>query len=79
MREASSDPIIYRDVCIAINVERAGDRVFGHADLYAAKEFKGRISLGSTRTRPREVRERLRCLAKAKVDVWTTVGAAARH
>ncbi len=79
MREASSDPIIYRDVSIAINVERAGDRVFGHADLFAANEFKGRISLGSVRTRPREVREKLRRLAKAKVDVWTTVEAAARH
>ena len=79
MREALSDPIIYRDVSISIKVERAGKRVFGHADLFAADEFKGRISLGSARTRARDVRERLRCLAKAKVDVWSAVEAAARH
>lgn len=79
MRETYSDPIIYRDVSIAINVKRAGNRVFGHADLFAANEFKGRISLGSSRKPPRDVRERLRCLAKAKVDVWTTVEAAARY
>ncbi|WP_431275895.1 hypothetical protein ACQ858_06295 [Variovorax ureilyticus] len=79
MRDACSDPIIYRDFSIAINVERAGDRVFGHADLFAANELKGRISLGSATKRPREVREKLRCLAKAKVDVWATVEAASRH
>ena len=69
----SSDPIIYRDVSIAIKVEKDGDRVFGHADLFRKNEFKGRISLGSTRRRSREVRDKLRHLAKAKVDVWATV------
>ncbi|MDR6859583.1 hypothetical protein [Variovorax guangxiensis] len=79
MRQASSDAIVYRDVSIAINVQRAGDRVFGHADLVKKNEFKGRISLGSVRNRSREVRDRLRMLAKAKVDVWATVESASMH
>ena len=79
MRQTSSDPIVYRDVAIAIKVQRAGARVFGHADLFEKNEFKGRISLGSARRRSKEVRDRLRILAKAKVDVWATVGSAAIH
>ncbi|OUM02729.1 hypothetical protein [Variovorax sp. JS1663] len=79
MQHASSDPIVYRDVSIAIKVQREGDRIFGHADLFAKNEFKGRISLGSARSRSRQVRDRLRILAKAKVDVWTTVESAAAH
>jgi hypothetical protein len=76
---AASDPIVYRDVSIAINVEKAGGHVFGHADLFKKSEFKGRISIGSARSRPREVRERLRCLAKARVDVWATLESEAVH
>ena len=71
--KATSDPILYRDVAIAIQVEGAEGRVFGHADLFKNDQFKGRISLGSVRRRARDVRDRLRCLAKAKVDVWATV------
>lgn len=71
--KATSEPIVYRDVAIAIKVEKAGAHVFGHADLFKKDQFKGRISLGSARARSKEVRDRLRCLAKAKVDVWTTV------
>jgi len=70
----ASDPIVYRDVSIAIKIERDRGRVFGHADLFAKNEFRGRISLGSTRGRSKEVRDKLRRLAKAKVDVWATVG-----
>ena len=77
MKCASSDPIVYRDVSIAIKVQRAGGRIFGHADLFAKNEFKCRISLGSARSHSRQVRDRLRILAKAKVDVWTTVESAA--
>ena len=75
--QPSSDAIIYRDVAIAIKVQRAGGHVFGHADLVKKNEFKGRISLGSVRSRSREVRDRLRILAKAKVDVWATIESAA--
>jgi hypothetical protein len=77
MRQASLDAILYRDDAIAINVQRAGGRIFGHADLIKKNEFKGRISLGSARSRSREVRDRLRILAKAKVDVWATLESAA--
>jgi hypothetical protein len=79
MRQLSSDPIVYRDVSISIKVERAGGRTFGHADLFRKNEFKGRISLGSVRRRTSDVRDRLRRLAKAKVDVWATVESAAVH
>lgn len=79
MRQASSDAMVYRGVAIGINVQRAGGRFFGHADLIKKNEFKGRISLGSARSRSREVRDRLRILAKAKVDVWATVESAAVH
>lgn len=80
MRHASSsDCIDYGDVRIAIKLERSRDRVFGHADLFKADEFKGRISLGSNRARADVVRERLRCLAKAKVDVWKTVASVTAH
>lgn len=79
MRRASSDPIVYRDVSIAIKVQKAGGRVFGHADLFAKDEFKGRISLGSARRRAKEVRDRLRILAKAKVDVWAIAQSASVH
>jgi BMFP domain-containing protein YqiC len=79
MRQASTDAIVYRDVDIAIKVQKTGNGVFGHADLVRRNEFKGRISLGSVRSRSREVRDRLRMLAKAKVDVWTTVESATVH
>ncbi|WHZ11740.1 MAG: hypothetical protein OJF60_002179 [Burkholderiaceae bacterium] len=79
MQSTSSDAVIYRGVSIAIKVQRAGARVFGHADLFEKDEFKGRISLGSNRHRSRDVRDRLRVLAKAKVDLWATIGAAAIH
>jgi hypothetical protein len=76
---SSSDAIVYRDVDIAIKVQRAGGHVIGHADLVKKNEFKGRISLGSGRSRSREVRDRLRMLAKAKVDVWATIESATVH
>lgn len=78
MRETSSKPIVYRDVSISINVEKDGRHVYGHADLFTKNGFKGRICLGKAGGRTREVRDKLRCLAKAKakVDVWATVASA---
>ncbi|RST47884.1 hypothetical protein [Variovorax sp. MHTC-1] len=79
MQEASSRPFEYRGISISIKVDSAADSVFGHADLFANDEFKARLSLGSARSRPDEVRDRLRCLAKAKVDVWATCRSAMAH
>ncbi|CAN7381025.1 hypothetical protein [Variovorax sp. LjRoot178] len=79
MREAPTNPIVYRGVSISIKVDKAGDRVFGHADLFADNEFKARLSIGSARSRPKEVRDKLRCLAKSKVDVWAIAGSATVH
>jgi hypothetical protein len=79
MQEASSRPFEYRGVSISISVDSAADSVFGHADLFANDEFKARLLLGSASSRPEEVCDRLRCLAKAKVDLWATVGSAMVH
>lgn len=76
MQADCSDAFEYRGVSISIKVDRAVDRVFGHADLFADKQFKARLSLGSGRSAPSEMRNRLRCLAKAKVDAWAAVSAA---
>lgn len=62
----------YRGVCVNLQIERARGLVFGHADLLAGGEFMNRVSLGSGRS-PDEVRERLRCLAKAKIDLAEVV------
>jgi hypothetical protein len=64
---------------ISINVEKDGGHVFGHADLFTKNGFKGRICVGKAGGRTREVRDKLRCLAKAKVDVWATLGSATVH
>ncbi len=74
MRSRTPNPIPYRGFDILIQVDRAGDRIFGHADVFANDEFKARLSVGSTRRRTREIRDRLRCLAKSKVDVWSLAG-----
>ena len=79
MRAETVSPIMYRGVSIAIKVDEAGDRVFGHADLFANNEFKARLALGSERSRSEEVRDRLRCLAKSKVDVWALTESDAVH
>ncbi|RZL93396.1 MAG: hypothetical protein EOP82_07435 [Variovorax sp.] len=72
MLEDVPTPIVYRGVSISLSIEvdPAGGSVFGHADLFANNEFKGRLALGSARCRPEEIRDRLRCFAKSKVDVW---------
>jgi len=75
MKHGPSESFTYRGVSICIHVEDAGGHVFGHADLLAGTEFMGRVSLGSARS-SRQVIERLRCLAKAKVDVATVIHAA---
>ncbi|PSL80416.1 hypothetical protein C7T35_32225 [Variovorax sp. WS11] len=79
MRQASTDAIVDRDAAIAVKVPKTGGCVLGHADLLTKNEFKGRISLGSMRSRSREVRDRLRRLARAKVGVWATVESATVH
>lgn len=71
-------PIVYRGVSIAIKVGKAPGGVYGHADLFADSEFKGRLAVGSMRRRPKEVRDRLRCLAKSKVDAWAVAGSLAK-
>ena len=73
MRQLPSDSFSYRGVAVAVRVERAHGHVFGHADLLAeGGEFMGRVSLGSARS-PAEVRQRLRCLAKAKIDLAAVI------
>ena len=68
-RRISADSFSYRGVAVTIRVERAHGHVFGHADLLAeGGEFMGRVSLGSARSSA-DVRHRLRCLAKAKIDL----------
>src|SRR5689334_11774939 len=62
----------YRGVDVNLQVERSRAHVFGHADLFADGAFMGRVSLGSASS-PDTVRDRLRCLAKAKVDVGDLV------
>ena len=79
MRAASANPIVCRGVSISIKVDKAGDRVFGHADLFADHEFKARLAVGSMRRRSKEVRDRLRCLAKSKVEVWAVAGKPTVH
>ncbi|MDM0110247.1 hypothetical protein QTH97_35530 [Variovorax sp. J22R24] len=74
MPDNAPTPIVYRGVSISIRVDRAGDRVFGHADLFADDEFKARLALGSARGCPEDIRDPLRCLAKSKVDVWAVAG-----
>ena len=75
MDDHSIQPIDYRGVSILIRVEPTDDGVFGHADLFAKDQFKGRLSVGAGRAQPDDVRRRLRCLAKAKVDTWRLIGA----
>ena len=75
MKRMPPDSFSYRGVTVRLQIERARGHVFGHADLLADGEFMGRVSLGSARS-PGEVRDRLRCLAKAKVDLTHTVRAA---
>ena len=75
MSASSTRPIRYRGILIRIRLDRDGDNIFGHADLFADNAFKARLSLGSTRRRPKEVLDRLRCLAKSKVDAWAIAGA----
>jgi len=57
VKDATSLPssIVYCDVAIAINVQWAGRRVFGRADLVKKNESKGRISLGRVRSRSSRV------------------------
>jgi len=83
MRQVPSDSFSYRGIDVTIRVEREHGHVFGHADLLAeGGEFMGRVSLGSARS-PAEVRQRLRCLAKAKIDLAAVIRRAmnecARH
>ncbi|MDM0022881.1 hypothetical protein [Variovorax saccharolyticus] len=66
---AWSEPIAYRDATIA-KVEQPGGRTFGHAGHFANEEFKGRST---------EVHDRLRCLAKARVDLWAALASAVRR
>ncbi|MBS0452524.1 MAG: hypothetical protein JSS14_14555 [Proteobacteria bacterium] len=77
MSATSTRPIRYRGVLIQFRLDRDGDNIFGHADLFADDAFKARLSLGSNRHRPKEVLDRLRCLAKSKVDAWAIAGARA--
>ena len=79
MEDSSIQPIDYRGISIRIQVEHTGDGVFGHADLFAKDQFKGRLSVGAGRAQPDDVRRRLRCLAKAKVDTWRLIGACGGH
>lgn len=76
MRSKTSTRIPYRGFNIAIQVDRAGDQIFGHADLFADDEFKARLAVGTQGRRTKEVRDRLRRLAKSKVDVWAITGSA---
>lgn len=79
MKAAMASPLVYRGVQIDVKVNQAGKRVFGHADLFANNEFKARLSVGSAKSRPEDLRDRLRCLAKSKVDVWAIAGSEAVH
>jgi hypothetical protein len=79
MRASDANPMVYRGVSISIKVDKAAEGVYGHADLFADSEFKGRLALGSTKRRPKEVRDRLRCLAKSKVDAWAVAGSLTTH
>jgi hypothetical protein len=79
MQEFSRHPFTYRGISICIQVERADDGVFGHADLFARDVFKARISVGSARRHTEKIYARLRCLAKAKVDTWAVTGTKALH
>ena len=63
-------PITYRGVAIRIQLDQDGDTVFGRADLFAGDEFKARLALGSQGRPAKDVIDRLKCLAKSKVDVW---------
>jgi hypothetical protein len=61
--------IEYRGVSIEIDVD--GGSGYGYADLFAGHEFRGRLAIAGTRREPQAIRERLRLLAKSKVDVWS--------
>jgi len=74
VRSKTPSRIPYRGFNIAIQVDRAGDRIFGHADLFADDEFRARLAVGTQGRRTKEVRDRLRRLAKSKVDVWAITG-----
>lgn len=75
MKHMPAQSFSYRGFTVTVQIERARGLVFGHADLLAGGEFMGRVSLGSGLS-PGEVRDRLRCLAKAKIDVAELVRAA---
>ena len=71
MQQQLVETIDYRGMSIAIKVESEANKVFGRADVCAGPEFKGRLALASTQRRPEEVLEKVRCLAKPKVDAWS--------
>jgi hypothetical protein len=81
MRNAISRPrrIEYRGTSILIDVQESLDGVFGHADLFARSQFKGRLSLGSRCRGREEVQNELESLARAKVDVQAAIDSVRRH
>ena len=71
-----SETLAYRGMSIAIKVDGDSDSVYGRADVHAGDDFKGRLACGSAQRRPEEVLERVRCLAKAKVNAWSVAPSA---
>ncbi|MDM0037652.1 hypothetical protein QTH89_14600 [Variovorax sp. J22G21] len=68
--EQRTQRIRYRGVSIDLRVEEVGGRIFAHADLFAKKEFRGRLSIGRRRGAAGEALRTLEGLAKARVDLW---------
>lgn len=67
---AEPSKIEYRGYGIVIDVREDTDGTVGYADIFKGGDFKGRVAVGSAAGSADGLRNKLRCLAKAKADVW---------
>lgn len=79
MQRQMFESIDYRGLSIAIKVEPNAECVYGQADVFDGAEFRGRLACSSTQRQPEEIHQKVRCLAKAKVDAWSLINRHNRH